>query len=306
MHFCYVMINVSYYLAAVAAFTIWGFFSLALRPLAGYSSADILFYRVFVSATLMLMVSVFLRRKVWVENRRLIGGMTARQRKGLALQTLGGGLFLTGNWFFFIYVTNHISIKASAFAYLVCPVLTTVLAWLILKERLTKGQWAAVLLSATGCIILSFNHPGDLLYGLVIAIFYAFYLVSQRRDAGVDRFLLLTGQVLFSALLLLPFYPFYHGPTPQEPKFYILIGVIAVFLTIIPLWLNLYALKRLRSSTTGILLYINPVVSFILAMTVFGEKVDVGQAAAYGVIVVGVGLFNWFNPAVRTQTRAAA
>jgi chloramphenicol-sensitive protein RarD len=295
------MKNTSYYLAAVAAFTIWGFFSLVLRPLSGYSSLDILFYRVFLSATLMLLVSVFFRRKVWVETRRLIGSMTVRQRRGLALQTLGGGLFLTGNWFSYIYVTNHISIKASAFAYLICPVLTTVLAWMILKEQLTKGQWFAVLLSAAGCIILAFNYPGDLLYGLVIAIFYAFYLVSQRRDAGVDRFLLLTGQVLFSALILLPFYPAYHGPTPQESKFYILIAVMAVFLTIIPLWLNLYALKRLRSSTTGILLYINPVLNFILAMTVFGEKVDTQQAAAYAVIVVGVGLFNWFNPAVRTQ-----
>src|ERR1700733_9206957 len=141
MHFCKVMKNTSYYLAAVAAFTIWGFFSLVLRPLSGYYSLDILFYRVFLSATLMLLVSVFFRRKVWVENRRLIGSMTVRQRRGLALQTLGGGLFLTGNWFSYIYVTNHISIKASAFAYLICPVLTTALAWLILKEQLTKGQW---------------------------------------------------------------------------------------------------------------------------------------------------------------------
>jgi chloramphenicol-sensitive protein RarD len=107
-------------------------------------------------------------------------------------------------------------------------------------------------------------------------------------------------------MLLLPFYPAYHGPTPQEPKFYILIAVMAIFLTIIPLWLNLYALKRLRSSTTGILLYINPVLNFILAMTVFGERVDMEQAAAYGVIVMGVGLFNWFNPAVRMQMRPTA
>jgi chloramphenicol-sensitive protein RarD len=175
---------------------------------------------------------------------------------------------------------------------------------MILKEHLTKGQWVAILFSAMGCAILSFSHPGDLLYGLLVAIFYAFYLVTQRKDFGVDRFLLLTGQVLFSTLLLLPFYPSYHGPIPHEQKFYILIAAIAVFGTIIPLWLNLYALKRLRSSTTGILLYINPFVGFILATTVFGEKVDAGQLAAYGVIVIAVFLFNWYNPAVRPQAEA--
>jgi chloramphenicol-sensitive protein RarD len=295
------MKNTSHYLAAISAFTIWGFFSLVLRPLATYASVDILFYRVFFSATLMLLVGVLLRRKVWTANRRLFGSLSAAQKKGLLFQLFGGGAFLSGNWFFFIYVTNQVSIKASAFAYLVCPVLTTVLAWFILKEHLTRGQWVAVLLSATGCGILAFHHLADLLYSLVIAISYALYLVSQRKDYGADRFLLLTGQILFSALLLLPFYPAYHGPIPRESLFYILISVIAVLLTIFPLWLNLYALKGLKSSTVGILLYINPLLGFILALTVFGEKVDALQLTAYGVIVVAVALFNWFNPAMRSQ-----
>ena len=198
-------------------------------------------------------------------------------------------------------VTNQVSIKAAAFAYLVCPVLTTVLAWLILKEHLTKGQWVSVLLSAAGCGILAFHHLSDLLYSLIIAFSYAIYLVSQRRDFGADRFLLLTGQVVFAALLLLPFYPSSRGPLPTEARFYILITTIAIFMTIIPLFLNLYALKGLKSSTVGILLYINPVLSFVLALTVFGERVDAVQVAAYGVIVVSVALFNWFNPAMRTQ-----
>jgi len=295
------MKNTTHYLAAISAFTIWGFFSLVLRPLATYPSLDILFFRVFVSATLMSLVAILLRRKAWKDNRRLFVSLSATQRKGVLFQLFGGGFFLTSNWFFFIYVTNQVSIKASAFAYLVCPVLTTVLAFFILKEKLTRGQWMAVLLSAAGAGILAFHHLADLFYSLVIAISYALYLVSQRKDYGADRFLLLNGQILFSALLLLPFFPAFHGPIPQESRFYILIGVIAVFLTIFPLFLNLYALKQLKSSTVGILLYINPVLGFMLALTVYGEKVDPLQLSAYGVIVVAVVLFNWFNPAVRSQ-----
>lgn len=296
------MKNTSYYVAAIAAFTIWGFFSLALRPLAGYPSLDILFYRVFLSAALMLLVSSLFRRRVWKENRRHFLSLSPAQKKGALFQLFGGGLFLTANWFFFIYVTNQVSIKAAAFAYLVCPVLTTVLAWLILKEHLTRGQWAAVLLSATGCGILAFHHLSDLLYSLIIAFSYALYLVSQRKNFGADRFLLLTGQVGFSALLLLPFYPSFSGPLPVEGKFYILITTIAILLTILPLWLNLYALKQLKSSTVGILLYINPLLGFVLALSVYHEKVDHLQLWAYGVIVLAVVLFNWFNPAIRTQS----
>ena len=298
------MQHTKHYLAAIAAFTIWGFFSLVLRPLQPYPSLDILFYRVFLSAGLMLLVGILLRRKVWMDNRRHFAALSAADKKGLLSQLFGGGLLLTANWYFFIYVTNEVSVKVSAFAYLVCPVLTTILAWAILKEHLTRGQWVAVLLSAAGCGILAAGHLRELLYSLLIAFSYAFYLVSQRKNYGADRFLLLSGQILFSALLLLPFYPVYRGPVPGASKFYILIAVIAVFLTIFPLWLNLYALKGLRSSTVGILLYINPVLGFLLALTVFGEKVDALQLSAYGVIVLAVVLFNRFNPAMRPQAAA--
>jgi chloramphenicol-sensitive protein RarD len=293
----------TYFAAAVAAFTIWGFFSLVLRPLSDYAALDILFYRVFISAALMLPVSILIRRKVWVANRLLFSQLSRHDRRGLLFQLFGGGLFLTGNWFSYIYVVNNVSVKASAFAYLVCPVLTTVLAWLILKEHLTRGQWLAVLLSAVGCGILAFNHLSDLLYSIVVASSYALYLVSQRKDYGVDRFLLLSGEVLFSALLLLVLYPRFHGPAPQEPRFYVLIIIIAIAFTIFPLFLNLYALKGLRSSTVGILLNINPLVGFILAITIFREKIDVQQVVAYGVILAAVALFNWLNPVVRGDNR---
>ena len=294
------MRNVSHYLAAIAAFTIWGFFSLVLRPMAHYAALDILFYRVFVSAVLMLL-SAFVRPRVWKENRRLFAALPSRDKRGVLFQLFGGGLFLTCNWFCYIYVVNSVSVKASAFAYLVCPVLTTVLAWAILKEYLSRGQWVAVLMSAAGCGILAFNHLLDLFYSMIIAFSYAFYLVSQRKDYGADRFLLLSGQVIFSALLLLPFYPAYRGPVPLEVHFYVSIGFIAIFLTIVPLFLNLYALKQLKSSTVGVLMNITPLVAFVLALAVFDERVDLQQVASYGIIVLSVGVFNWFNPAVRSK-----
>ena len=83
----------------------------------------------------------------------------------------------------------------------------------------------------------------------------------------------------------------------------ILIAIIAVFFTIIPLWLSLYGLERLKSSTVGIILYINPLMTFVIAVTCFGEKVDFQQGVAYGVIVLSVIPFNWWNPAVTGGTR---
>ena len=103
------MRNLSHYLAAIAAFTIWGFFSLVLRPMAHYAALDILFYRVFISAVLMLL-SAFVRPRVWKENRRLFAALPSPDKRGVLFQLFGGGLFLTCNWFCYIYVVDRKSV----------------------------------------------------------------------------------------------------------------------------------------------------------------------------------------------------
>jgi chloramphenicol-sensitive protein RarD len=286
------MKNTRYYAAAITAFTIWGFFSLALKPLSVYPSLDILFYRVFSSAVIMLVAAVLLRRKAARDAGKRYAALPPDQKRGLVLQVLGGGLFLMGNWFFFIYVTNQISVKAAAFAYFVCPILTAVLACFFLKEQLNRMQWMAVLLSGIGCGLLAFNSLMNLVYSLVIALSYALYLVSQRKDYGVDRFLVLTLEVVLAALILLPFYPAAAGKAPRVFSFYGPISFIAVFFTIIPLYLNLYALKGLRSSTVGILLYITPLLGVIIAVMIYSEKLDTLQYIAYGAIFFSVILFH--------------
>jgi len=281
-----------YYLAAFVAFLIWGFFSLALKPLHIYPSLDILFYRVFLCAILMIIVSFVFRRKTLKENRQLFREMSRQDKRRTVRLTLAGGILLTANWFFFIYVMNHISVKAAAFAYLLCPILTTVLAALLLKEKLSRWQWVAVSLSAVSCLLLGFQQLGDLCYSLVVASSYALFLVSQRGNTGLDKMLVLTFQIVCSALLLLPFYPHYSAAPPQELSFYLSIVLIAVLFTIIPLFLNLYALKGVSSATMGIMIYINPLVAFALAVVYYKEVVSTMQLGAYAVILLSILIFN--------------
>ena len=53
-----------YYLAAFSAFVIWGFFSLALKPLHDYPSLDILFYRVFYATGLLVFLNFVFRNRL--------------------------------------------------------------------------------------------------------------------------------------------------------------------------------------------------------------------------------------------------
>lgn len=281
-----------YYLIAFLSFVIWGFFSLALKPLHDYPSLDILFYRVFLCAVIMLVISLLVRVSVLKRNIAIFKAMPPSEKKSIILRTLGGGVLLTANWFFFIYVMNHISVKAASFAYLVCPILTTVIAFFVLQEKLSKWQWTAVGLSVMSCLLLSFNNIADVAYSMIVALSYALYLVTQRKNFGVDKFLLLTIQIVFSALILLPFYPSFSAPLPTEPVFYEFILLIAVLFTIMPLYMNLYALQGVNSSTMGIMLYINPLMNFGIALLYFHEPINRFQIVAYSLILLSIVVFN--------------
>lgn len=286
------MKNAKYYLAAISAYATWGFFSLVLKPLSAYASVDILFYRIFSCAILMLLITATFKRKALADTVARFKALPPAQKRSVALLNIGGSVFLNINWFSFIYVLNHVSIKATSLAYLVCPILTTLLAFFLLRETLNKFQWAAVALSLVGCVLLSYANVMDMVYGIIIGLSYAGYLVSQRKNTGFDKFILLTFHIVLSAILLLPFYPAYSGPVPAETKFWVYIEVIAVAFTIIPLFLNLYALKGLNSSTVGMLLNINPIIAFALANVRYHEHVSLLQLVAYCIIFLAVMVFN--------------
>jgi len=282
----------TYYLSAISAFVIWGLFSFALKPLKNYQSIDILFYRVFFAATLLLIYSYFFNSKKMKENYNRFKALTKKEKNRTVFLTLFGGALLTANWFVFIYVINQISIKSAAYAYLVCPILTTLFAYIILKEKLLKNQWFAVAISVMSIILLAIYNFKDLMFSMIVAVSYAMYLVSQRRNNLVDKLPILTYQMVFSSLILLPFYPKYSAPLPNEESFYFLIFIIAIVFTILPLLLNLFAIEGLPSSTVGILLYINPILNFIVAVLYYHEKTFWFQWVSYLLVAISIIVFN--------------
>jgi chloramphenicol-sensitive protein RarD len=286
------MTTYKYYFAAFNAFLIWGFFSLALKPLQDYPSLDILFYRVFLSSIVMLLINLIFRRKTVMENGLLFSNLKPNDKKRIVFLTLGGSFLLIANWFVFIFVINHINVKAASLAYLICPILTTVFAFVILKEKLSKPQWIAVFISICSCFLLSINHFQDIFYSLIIAASYALYLVSQRKNSEIDKFITLSIQLVFTALVILPFYPSFSDVIPTTPTFYIYLVVIVLVFTIVPLFLNLYALKGINSSTVGIMMYINPIINFLIAVFYYNEEVTTIQLVSYFLILISIIVFN--------------
>lgn len=289
------MNNRKHYAAAITAFVVWGFFSIPLRLLKEFSAGEILYFRILFSLALLILLIVLFKRKDVKENQTKLKALEPKTRRNTILLSLAGGMLLTVNWLTFIYIVNNVNIKTASFSYLICPVITAVLGFVLIKEKMTTLQWIAVVLCALSCVLIGISSALELGYSFLTAFTYALYLITQRKVQGFDRLLLLGVQVLFATIVLTCFSGFLVQEIPTSFQFYGVILVIAIFFTIIPLFLNLFALNKINSATIGILMYLNPLINFTIAFVVFGETINSIQVVGYAIIAVALVVFNYHN-----------
>ena len=282
-----------YFIAAFFAVVVWGFFSIPLRMLQDYPSEQILYYRIFTSLLLTWAYILLFRKSHIKSDIEYIQKEENYSVKKIIWLSLLAGLLITGNWFTYIYVVNNVSLKSAAFAYMVCPLITALGGFLILKEKLSTLKLIALGFALVSIVILAQGSLRDVLWSVLVAALYSFYLIIQRVMVRIDKFNMLGLHLLIAALLMLPFFLSDFEFLPSDPNFWITIVVISVFFTIIPLFLSLYALIGMPSSTLGIIIYINPIVAFAVAFFYFHEEISRYQVYSYLLLLAAVIVFNW-------------
>ena len=279
--------------AAVAAFVIWGFFSLPLKPLADYSALTILLFRV-VFSTFFLLIYLFNKKHFVKEMKEDWKLLVASERKKQLFYIILNALLLAFNWLAFIYTMNNVSVRATSLAYLICPILTAFLAVWILKERFVFWQWLSLGISVFACVLLVKDQPTDVIAGILVGLSYALFLVFQKIIFIKRGTLLLFIQLVIGMPFIFLYLYFQKEVliVPSSFKFYSLLVVISFFFTIVPLLLNIYALRGAPSSTVGMLLNINPLIIFLLSIFYWKEPLDWTQVVSYSIIFLAVILFN--------------
>ncbi len=266
--------------------------SIPVRWVREWPADDILNYRILSGLVMLWTYLLLFRRKKLKQDRdHFLSLSKAGKRRAVAL-TVFASVCIFGNWYTYIYAVNNISVQSAAFAYMICPLITTFSAFILLKEQLSPVKWAALAIALLSVSLLASGSLVDGLWSLGIAALYAFYLISQRVLQGFDKLNTLAIQLVICTLFLLPILLIQGHAVPKDPQFWSAIIVIAVVFTIVPLFLSMYALTRLSSSTTGILLYINPIIAFMLAIVYFKEPIDPHKYIAYALLLIAILLFN--------------
>src|SRR5690349_10002311 len=128
------------------AYGLWGLVPLYFRLVRAVPPVETLMHRVVWCALLLAIVVTLARR--W----RDVGGVF-RKPKLLAALAISAGL-ISANWLLYIYCVVTERIADASLGYFITPLISVVLGFVFLRERLRPLQWTAVAVAAGGCVWL--------------------------------------------------------------------------------------------------------------------------------------------------------
>jgi drug/metabolite transporter (DMT)-like permease len=213
------------------------------------------------------------------------------------------GLFLVG-------LSRSTPVNAALIMALI-PVFTFVIAAVLRQEVYSGLRALGVVIALAGLLPLLFTDGlhslgrygfGNLLM-VANALCYSFYLVlTKPLTRTYPPVVIIAWSYLFSLVALPVFVPG-QPLVPTAGMAWWGIAYIVAFPTIIAYLLNVFALGRLRASTTAVYIYAQPLVTATAAWFVFGERPTPAMLLAAGALFVGIWLVARRPPPVELPGR---
>jgi drug/metabolite transporter (DMT)-like permease len=256
----------------------------------GIDTTTLLALRMLFAAPLFLLMALWAGR---MAERVSAGEIGALAGLGFLGYYLGSFLDLAG--------LQYISAGLGRLILYLYPTLVLLLSAAFLKQPLRSRELLSLALSYCGIALvfgaearlgdsLSSTATGALLV-FASAVTYAVYLVAGSRlvhKFGAMRFsayasLIATGFVLGHFAAARPL-----QALVVEPGLYGLVTVLAVFSTVLPLWLMAEGLKRIGASQVSLIGCIGPVATMVFAWLFLGEHTTAPQLGGAALVLAGV------------------
>ncbi|MCP1170342.1 EamA family transporter RarD [Limimaricola sp. ASW11-118] len=267
------------FVLATTAYLIWGVLPLYMKALAHIPPAEVIAHRVLWSIPIAGLVLMLTGRtgdlKIAVRSPRMLG---------MAVVT---ACLISVNWGIYVWaIANGYALDA-ALGYYINPLFSVFLGAVLLGERLSRLQIAAVALAAAAVLILTLasGRVPLVAFGLTVSWgAYAFFKkalpIGPNQGFLLEVLILMPPALAYLGWLGLQGEGHFLGGTTRD--LWLLLGTGVV--TAVPLLVYANGAKLLRLSTIGILQYIAPTMIFLTAVLIFGEAFDPARRVAFPMI----------------------
>jgi len=272
----------------LTAYCMWGFFP-AYYKLTDSVPADIVVSHRIVWSVLFVGLFLYFRGR-WQEVVEAF-----RQPKVLkGLMT--SAAFIGVNWLVFVWAIEQERVLDVSLGYFINPLVSILVGLIVLQERLSRGQKAAVFIAAMAVLVQAVLAGGVPWVSLILAFSFAGY-GYVRKVTPVNA----TPGMLVETLLLFPFAAGFlilslsWGADAlvldDLPVLAALVGTGIV--TALPLVCFSAAARRLPLFMLGLMQYIAPSMHFLMAVYIWGEPLDLTRLLTFAMIWGALAIFTF-------------
>lgn len=285
-------------IAAVSAYLLWGFLPLYFRLLDSAGALLIVAERTIFSLLFLTAILAFVGgfgevKAILSDTRRL---------KVLAMSSL----LLFANWMIYVWAVETGQVLEASFGYFINPLVNVALGMILLGERQSPLQIAAIVIAGIAIAIQTIAMGSIPFVALGLALSFGIYGFIRKTAAAGPATGLFAETLMVSpiALAIIGYSLMTQGAGVHADPLMMLMLVMTGPVTAIPLLLFAYAVKRLRLTAIGMFQYLSPSIQFLVAIFVFGEKLD--QVVLVSFVLIWISLVVFTYDTYRRRGRARA
>jgi chloramphenicol-sensitive protein RarD len=278
----------------ISAYVIWGLFPIIMAALEPAAAFEIVAWRALSSLVVCLII--FAAMRGWARI-----AVVLRDRR-TTLRLVAAGALIAVNWGVMVYAVVTDRVASTSLGYYINPLVTVTLAVVFLGERLRRLQVIAIVVALIAVAVVTWEMGGVPWISLVLAGSFALYSLIKKGVGGkVDA---LTGLTIETAAIapvavVVLFMVHAAGDTTFGTRGAPGLGWWHdVMLAGTGTWtagaLLLFAAgaRRLPLNITGMLQYIAPTMTFVLAVWYFHESMPAGRWVGFGFVWIALVLFS--------------
>lgn len=288
-------------MSVVFAMLFWAGAGIAVKEaLVVFSPLTLIVLRFSLAIVLMLLVGLLFRGHE-------VLGLQRVEKRDIPLFVLGG-LFQPFLYFIFeTYTYQSFASPTIAEAMLSTqPIMAPILAFIILREKVTRNNVVGILLSTVGMLLLllvgannfALGNPWGVLLAIVTVSMSVGYTIILRRIPTRYSSLSIVFYVQLVALVL--FYVVWGvfdrqslqdtiAPLSADLSPVIAVGYLAVFASVTAFILFCYTVRQIGVTRANVFNNVRPVFTALLMWVIFDEQLPIWKWV--GIIVIVIGLF---------------
>jgi chloramphenicol-sensitive protein RarD len=280
----------------MAAFIWWGGAVFYFKAVAHVSPQEVLAHRI-IWTTLLLIALLAIQG-------RLRSAITSMKDKKKVLAIFITTILISINWFVFIWAVGHDQVLQTSLGYYINPLLNVLLGFFFLRERYGRLQWTAIALAAGGVAIVWIDNGRLPAIALALPITFSLYGLIRKTThiEGVVGLAIETACIAPVALFYLSYLEqagtlaFIHTNRHTDVLLF-----SAGIITALPMVWFVNAAQRLRYATVGLMQYIGPTLTFLIAVFVFHEPFGIPDLVSFTLIWMALALYGYASFNAGTQ-----